>query len=111
MQLSSPKTQRGITVVELMLALAIAAVLFGFATSSVSAAVNAARTSAGLSSLVASLTRARSMAGNNSVEIVMCPSADGTNCSDGYHWEKGWIAFQPGEGASERQPADPILLR
>ena len=111
MQPSSPKAQSGITVVELMFALAIAAILFGFATSSVSAAVNAARTSSGFSSLLASLTRARSIAANAGVEVVLCPSSDGTACSDEYHWEHGWIAFQATHGRSDRESDDPILLQ
>ena len=111
MQPSSPKTNAGITLIELMFALAVVAILCGFASRGVSAAVNASRTSNGLSSLVASLTRARSAAGNYGVEVVLCPSSDGTSCSDGFHWENGWIAFQPQDGATDRGPTDPILLR
>jgi len=111
MQPISPKAQSGITVIELMFALAIAAILFGFATSSVSAAVNAARTSSGFSSLLASLTRARSIAANAGVEVVLCPSSDGTSCADGYHWENGWIAFQSTHGRGDREADDPILLQ
>jgi len=98
------------TVIELMFALAIASILVGLASSSVSAAVNASRTSNGLSSLLASITRGRSIAGNEGIEVVMCPSSNGTSCSDGYHWEGGWIAFQASEGATDRSPSDPILL-
>ena len=94
-----------------MFALAVIAVLCGFASHSVSAAMNASRASAGLSSLLATLTRARSLAGNYGVEVVMCPSADGTSCAEGFRWESGWIAFQPKNGATDRGPSDAILLR
>jgi len=107
----SSKAQSGITVIELMFALAIAATLFGFATSSVSAMVNAAHTSSGFSSLLASLTRARSIAANAGVEVVLCPSNDGSSCAEGFHWENGWIAFQSMHGRSERESDDPILLQ
>src|SRR5213075_359472 len=82
----------------------------GIATSSVSAAVNASRTSNGLSSLLASIIRVRSIAANEGVGIVMCPSSDGKTCSDGYHWENGWIAFQPVSGATEPSAGDPIVF-
>ena len=108
---SSSKSNAGITLIELMFALAVIAILCGFALSGVSAAIGASRASAGLSSLVTSLTRVRSAAANYGVEVVMCPSSDGVNCADGFHWENGWIAFQPAEGASNRGPSDPILLR
>jgi type IV fimbrial biogenesis protein FimT len=51
------------------------------------------------------------MAGNYGVEILMCPSSDGENCTDGFHWEQGWIAFQPQQGTNERRASDPVLLR
>jgi len=110
MQPSSPKAHSGITIIELMFALAIVAILVGVASSSVSAAVNASRTNSGLSSLLASLIRVRSIAGNEGAEIVMCPSSDGRSCSDGYHWESGWIAFQPVSGGTEPSAGDPIVL-
>ena len=111
MQSRSPKFSMGITVVELMFALAVVAMLCGFAASSVSAAVNASRTSNGLSNLIASLTRARNIAGTAGVDLILCPSRDGTSCSDGYHWENGWIVFQPHDGTNERSATDPIVLR
>ncbi|MGH8121300.1 MAG: pilus assembly FimT family protein, partial [Rudaea sp.] len=54
--------QNGITLIELIIALAIVAVGAGLATSGVSAAIHAAHTSNATSSLYAALTLARSRA-------------------------------------------------
>lgn len=109
MQPSSAKSISGITVIELLFALAAIAILAGFTGNAVSAAINAARTSNGLASLIAALTRARSDAANGGIEVVLCPSSDGNSCSAGYHWENGWIAFQATHGTAEREADEPIL--
>ena len=111
MQYSPAIRQTGVTLVELVIALAIIGILLGFVSSSVSAAMNASRTSSGLSSLLASLTRARSNAANAEVDVVLCPSADGASCSAGDHWENGWIAFAVTHGGSDRDADEPVLLR
>jgi type IV fimbrial biogenesis protein FimT len=101
----------GITLIEALFVVAVAAILFGFASSSVSAAVNAARSNNGLSRLLADLTMARSAAASASHDVVPCPSSDGSSCMSGDHWESGWIAFQPLHAGSDREPTDPIVLR
>jgi type IV fimbrial biogenesis protein FimT len=111
MQPSSSKAQAGITVIELMFALAIAAILFGFASNSASAVISAARTSSGLSSLLTALTTGRNTASNTEKDVVLCPSTDGETCADSDHWEHGWIAFQALHPGSDRQADDPIVLR
>ena len=103
--------QTGLTLVELMFAVAIVAVLASVASTSVFAAVHAARGSDGIASLVASITRARSSAANMGVEVVLCPSFDGASCAEGDHWENGWIAFASTHGTGGREPDEPILLR
>lgn len=111
MHLPISTRQTGLTLIETMFVVAIVAVLAGFASSSVSAAVQAAHSSNGLSSLLAALTRARSSAANLAVDVVLCPSSDGTSCSAGDHWEGGWIAFAATHSGSDRTSDEPILLR
>lgn len=103
--------QTGFTLIELIIVLAIVAVALGFASSGVSAAVSAGRTSSAVASLYAALTRARSSAATASVDVVLCPSSDGTSCAPGDHWESGWIAFAATHSGSDRTPDEPILLR
>src|SRR5689334_12707119 len=98
-----PKPQVGVTLVELLLVLAVVAILFGFASNGVSAAVNASRTSNGLAHLLAALTTARSAAVNSGNDVILCPSVDGNACTSGDHWESGWIAFQALSAGSERE--------
>ena len=60
---------------------------------------------------MASLTVARSTAANTEIDVVLCPSSDGSTCASGYHWEKGWIAFQATLAGSNRLPTEAIVQR
>lgn len=103
--------QAGLTLIELLFTLAIVAILASFASRGVAAALNASRSSNGVASLVAALTRASSSAATAGVKVVLCPSRDGEACIAGDRWEHGWIAFVATQGGSERQADDPIVLR
>lgn len=111
MDTRSRKRQAGVTLIELVVVVVIVAVVMAFATRMASAAINAARTSNGVSSLYASLTRARSFAATAAVDVVLCPSTNGTTCAPGYHWENGWIAFPATHAGSDRSADEPIVLR
>jgi len=100
----------GFTLIELLCTIAILAIVTTLASRSVSAAVNAARTSNSVASLFSALTRARSFAASQGVDVVLCPSIDGTHCAAGYHWEAGWIGFAATHPGSDRTSDEPILL-
>jgi type IV fimbrial biogenesis protein FimT len=105
------RKQTGMTVIELIIALTVVAIIAAFATSGASAAINASRASNSVSSLFAALTRARSFAASAGVDVVLCPSVNGTSCVAGYHWENGWIAFVATHTGSDRTTDEPIVLR
>jgi type IV fimbrial biogenesis protein FimT len=103
--------QRGVTLIELVCVIAVVAIVAAFAARGASAAINAARASNSVSNLFASLTRARSFAATAGVDVVLCPSTNGTSCASGYHWEGGWIAFPAIHAGSDRTSDEPILVR
>ena len=103
--------EAGMSLVELVCVIAIVATLVTFAARGASAAMNAARTSNGVASLYAALTRSRSFAATAGVDVVMCPSVDGISCAAGYRWDKGWIAFPATHAGSNRTADEPVLLR
>jgi len=105
----SLNTCRGITLIELVVALAIAAVLFGFAVNAMGSTLNSAQTRDAGTRLLASLASARSAALERGGDVVLCPSADGIACADSYHWEGGWIAFTDKDRNGERDDNETVL--
>jgi type IV fimbrial biogenesis protein FimT len=103
--------QMGLTLIELLFAMAMVAIALVLATSALSATAHAARTSSGTASLYTTFLRARTAAISSNADIILCPSVDGTRCSVGDHWESGWIGFVASDGSTERMADAPIVLR
>lgn len=110
MQRSSPKFNAGITVIETIIVVAIAATLGLFTVNSIASIVHKSRASFAGIHLVDSLTRARALAITRENDVVLCPSIDGANCSSGDHWESGWIAFGDVTEDGERRGSEPLLI-
>jgi type IV fimbrial biogenesis protein FimT len=100
---------RGYTLVELLVALALAAILFGIAIPAASGALESTRAATVESNLLASLTRALQRAAVTGTRSVLCPSRDGARCSDGPDWSGGWIAFLDRDGDRERDLEETLL--
>ena len=85
--------ERGITLVELLVALAVLAIVVGMAGRALAHGLEAARASDARASLLTSLQLAANRAGVTGAHAVVCPSADGESCRSTVDWSGGWIAF------------------
>ncbi len=122
---SSPKSDlsvrrqhimNGVTLLELMVTVAIVAILGALAAPSFQAMIQANRTLTVASELMDMLNLARSEAARRGQPVSVCPSSNGNSCSStGTGWDSGWIAFvnEDGisEGASATRDGDELLLQ
>ena len=99
---------RGFSLIEAVIALAVASVLIGTAVPAWTAAVEAAHAGAAKSALLASLTRSISHAAIAGAEVVLCPG-DASGCHDTADWSGGWIAYADLDGDRVRDPAETLL--
>lgn len=85
----------GFTLIELMVAISVAAILLTVGIPSMMDFLRNNRRAAAVNSLVADVQSARSEAANGGVTTVLCHSIDGTGCSGSTapDWKTGWIAF------------------
>ena len=86
-----PASERGFTMMELLVAVSIAAVLFAIGVPMYRNASLGARLSAAANNLLASVQLARSEAIKRNVQVTLCASSDGATCAAGGGWEQGWI--------------------
>lgn len=87
-------SMRGFTLVELMVTLAVAAVLLTLAAPSMADLLRSNRLAAANNTLVASLNVARAEALRRGRAITVCASADQRTCSASNDWATGWVVFE-----------------
>lgn len=111
----SSETTRGFTLVELMVTLAVLAILTMVAVPSFRDTIRRNRVSAASNALLADLRYARTEAINRGQLVSLCPSSDGSNCTaDGTAWDAGWLVYTYPAGAASANAAyaaGNILLR
>ncbi|HWJ06128.1 MAG TPA: GspH/FimT family pseudopilin [Steroidobacteraceae bacterium] len=100
---------RGFTLVELMVSLAVLAVLLGMAVPAFNNAALSGKLSGFASSLVASTQIARSEAIKRNKTVTLCASSGGDACDEPARgWAAGWIVIlDDGESVVQRQEALP----
>lgn len=96
--------QRAFTLVELMVTVAVLAVLLMIAVPAFDDVRLSSRLANYATALVAGTQLARSEAIKRNATVKVCASADGLNCAGDGHWEAGWIVSS-GSTVLQRQAA------
>lgn len=104
------KDQAGITLLELMVAITVLAVLLGVGVPSFNSVVRNNRLATQANEFVTALNFARSEAGKRGLPVSVCASSDGATCEAGApDWETGWIVFTDTATAGELDGTDELL--
>ncbi len=102
----------GFTLVELMVTIAVLAILLAIGIPAFASLIAANRLTSATNELVASLQTARTEAIRRNARVTVCPAAPGATACSG-DWRDGWMAFvdpTPGN-APAPESANDILLR
>ena len=83
----------GITLIEVLVVIAIAAILLGLAVPSFTAFTRAQQVRTTTDLLASSLNEARMRALSQGRTVILCASNDGENCQRGNDWSVGWLMF------------------
>jgi type IV fimbrial biogenesis protein FimT len=84
--------QDGFTLIELIFAIGLSAMLAGMAAPAMSHLISNSRQTGAINDLVSSIHKARSAAITTNTRVTICTSDDGNNC-DTSSWHEGWIVF------------------
>lgn len=100
---------KGFTLVELLMVLAIVAVLTTLAAPALGSLIGRSQARAARNVLVTSLNQARITAVNRGGHVVVCPSFDGERCARATVWRPGWILFADLDRDRARSADEPLL--
>lgn len=85
--------QRGFTLIELMVAVAILAILAALAAPSFNEAILSNKLTSYANNFVASSTLARSEAIKRNSSVTLCRTINGLTCASSGGWQQGWIVL------------------
>lgn len=100
----------GFTIIELMITIAILAVLVAAVAPSFMEIIRMNRLQTQSNALFTSLMLARSEAVKRNYPVVVCKSADGADCTGAGNWEQGWLVF-PDKDRDNTLDADEPVIR
>lgn len=101
--------QRGLTLIELMIGLAVLGVVLALAAPSFEQSINGNRLSSAAAEMVGALQLARSEAVRNNRRVVVCRSDDGSACSTTNASWNGWIVFVDTDRDGVRDGTEPVV--
>ncbi len=100
---------RGFSVSELMVVMAIVAILMTLGAPEYRYIMNSYRMSAEVNGLLGDLQYARAEAIREGQPVTTCVSTNGTACTGGANWAGGWIVFSDPNGNGTLDAGEPVL--
>jgi type IV fimbrial biogenesis protein FimT len=101
--------QRGSTLIEQIMVLAIVLSLAGMATPPLRKLLTRSQMQSAQTDFIAGLQHARATAITSGRQTLFCPTLDGTTCSDARRWENGWLLAS--DSNLDNQPDNGPLYR
>jgi type IV fimbrial biogenesis protein FimT len=105
----APRRIRGITLIEMMMSLTLAAILLATAAPVFGTLIGKTQGDTSRGAITASLETARLFAISRSAHVVACPSADQQYCGHTTEWQHGWIVFVDADHNGDRDVSETII--
>jgi type IV fimbrial biogenesis protein FimT len=106
---SCPGAHRGLTLIELLAALALAAVLLRIALPAYNDFIASMRVMQEAQHIAASMNLARSEAIKRGVRVNLCTSANGLQCTSGSLWHGGWIMHVDADASGQIESGSDLI--
>ena len=101
--------QTGFTLIELCITVVVAALLSGIAAPAFAGLILRLRADTLVSSMTVDFASARVRAISRGTDVVVCPSAGGTQCDVSTDWLQGWMSFEDRNRNRRRDDGEDIV--
>jgi type IV fimbrial biogenesis protein FimT len=101
--------QSGATLLELMVVLALSAILLTMGIPSFTSLLQANHLTSAANALVSSLHLTRGEAIKRNARVAMCPSLTGISCADGGGWHQGWVVFHDANNNAALDATEAVI--
>ena len=108
---SPPACASGFTLLEMLIVLAISALLLSVAVPSLSSIIDSIKLSSATNVFLSGLHLARSEAIKRNSRVVLCKTSDGVSCAVAGGWEQGWIVFHDANNNGTRESSERLIQR
>ncbi len=105
------KRNNGFTLIELLIAISISAILISMAIPSFSSFITNNINTMHMDEFISSIQTTRSEALKLNARVSMCPSINGSSCSDSDDWTTGWLIFKDVDGVNGKFDANDKLIK
>lgn len=102
------KRESGFTLAELMISLAVAALLLSTAVPALQSFTNNARRTSAVNDFVSSMHLARNTAITTNSRVTICASSNASNCEE-VTWDKGWVVFSDANSNQNVDAGETII--
>ncbi|HRP74353.1 MAG TPA: GspH/FimT family pseudopilin [Rhodocyclaceae bacterium] len=103
------KSTGGVTLIELLVTLAVLAVMLGIALPSFADLIRDTRLTTAINSVHVALSYTRSESIKRGRRVTICTSANQLDCAPGIGWHRGWMAFDDRNGNGIRDAGETIM--
>jgi len=100
----------GFTLFELLITLAIGALILGLGVPMMGSLLDANRVAGQVNALRGALALTRSEAIRRNQQVVLCKSADGEHCGKRQAWSRGWMVYVDRNENHAREAQEPVVL-